>query len=441
LAIKEGKWLLINKIHQYLKSMNESVFQYAGFWRRFEAMLIDSFILLIFQLVIVVSLVCGAYVKVGYWPFEEVVNQLGSLIDVLWFILIWVYFAGMESSSTQATFGKMVLGLQVTDIEGNRISFLRATGRNMAKILSTAILSIGYLMAAFTKKKQALHDLAADCLVNKQKESSFWKLVFIAILFAVLLTGAIGAYVYYIKWPQWVKATEEAFQDAEEILLDPEKMFEPSTAPVPEKTKVVKESSASAGTDLKECDAMFKQLDVSGVIDNALAKKTGDCYESAIKSNPNNADAYYRLGKSQKLSGFTEHDDVEYTKSQYKKAQANLKKAIELNPSHKKAEFELFMLEMSMSDSDSRVSLGEITVERIREFVCDMSGIGKQADIAFMENGDEGETVFIRPADQECHFHLFHRSASGDETQLSSDPGGYQIVQASVLDDSGVKSR
>ena len=107
-------------------------------------------------------------------------------------------------------------------------------------------------------------------------------------------------------------------------------------------------TNATADTDLKECDAMFKQLDVGGVIENALAKKTAGCYESAIKSNPSDADAYYRLGRSQHLDGFSTHDDAKYTKSQYEKSQTNLKKAIELDPNHKKAEFELFMLGMSM---------------------------------------------------------------------------------------------
>jgi len=228
--------------------MNESAFQYAGFWRRFVAMLIDSFILTVIQIGILVILTFGAYVKVRYWPFEEMVNQLGGWMDVLWLILYWVYFAGMESSSKQATLGKMVLGLQVTDSECNRITFLRATGRNMAKILSALTLLIGYLMAAFTEKKQALHDLTASCLVIKRKESSFWKLVLIAMVFLALLTSSLGAYVYYIIWPQWAKATEE-------VLQDPEKLLESLPEPSPEKAKAVKESSASAGTDLKQVAA------------------------------------------------------------------------------------------------------------------------------------------------------------------------------------------
>ncbi len=77
----------------------------------------------------------------------------------------WLYFALMESSPRQATLGKQALGIMVTDLAGQRISFARATGRFFAKILSGLILWIGYVMAAFTERKQALHDLLASCLV------------------------------------------------------------------------------------------------------------------------------------------------------------------------------------------------------------------------------------------------------------------------------------
>jgi uncharacterized RDD family membrane protein YckC len=71
----------------------------------------------------------------------------------------------MESSSKQATLGKLALGIVVTDLNGNRISFGRATGRYFGKIVSGMIFAIGYIMAGFTEKKQALHDMIASCLV------------------------------------------------------------------------------------------------------------------------------------------------------------------------------------------------------------------------------------------------------------------------------------
>ena len=79
-----------------------------------------------------------------------------------------VYFALLESSERQATFGKMALGLKVTDLNGNRISFGQAVGRNLAKYISLVTLLIGYIMAGFTERKQALHDMIASTLVFKK---------------------------------------------------------------------------------------------------------------------------------------------------------------------------------------------------------------------------------------------------------------------------------
>jgi uncharacterized RDD family membrane protein YckC len=76
----------------------------------------------------------------------------------------WLYKAAMESSKFQATLGKMALSLRVVDLQGNRISFVRATGRYFAKFISV-IFFVGYIMAGFTQRKQALHDLIAKTYV------------------------------------------------------------------------------------------------------------------------------------------------------------------------------------------------------------------------------------------------------------------------------------
>jgi len=80
----------------------------------------------------------------------------------------WIYEAAMESSSLQATLGKMIFGMKVTDLNRNRISFARATGRHFAKYLSSMILFIGYIMAGFTERKQALHDIIASTVVVRR---------------------------------------------------------------------------------------------------------------------------------------------------------------------------------------------------------------------------------------------------------------------------------
>ena len=89
------------------------------------------------------------------------------IVGTLWMLGSWVYESLMESASKQATLGKMVLGLKVTDMEGRRISFSRATGRHFAKIISGMIFAVGYIMAGFTQRKQALHDMIAGTLVQR----------------------------------------------------------------------------------------------------------------------------------------------------------------------------------------------------------------------------------------------------------------------------------
>ncbi|MBM3325864.1 MAG: RDD family protein [Calditrichaeota bacterium] len=85
------------------------------------------------------------------------------------FIIGWLYCAILESSNWQATIGKRAVGIYVTDVNRNRITFGRATGRNFAKIVSWIILCIGYFMAGWTLKKQALHDMLAGTLVLRKQ--------------------------------------------------------------------------------------------------------------------------------------------------------------------------------------------------------------------------------------------------------------------------------
>ena len=77
----------------------------------------------------------------------------------------WMYFALMESSRLQATLGKLAVGIKVTDLAGNRIGFEKATWRYFGKFISALPLLGGFVMAAFTARRQALHDRMAGCLV------------------------------------------------------------------------------------------------------------------------------------------------------------------------------------------------------------------------------------------------------------------------------------
>ena len=78
----------------------------------------------------------------------------------------WLYYAYFESSEWQGTVGKKVMNLVVTDLEGNRLTFGRASGRYFARYITKLIpLGIGFILAGITEKKQALHDMIASCLV------------------------------------------------------------------------------------------------------------------------------------------------------------------------------------------------------------------------------------------------------------------------------------
>jgi uncharacterized RDD family membrane protein YckC len=101
---------------------------------------------------------------------DDTANVIAYVAWIIAFLLGWLYWALMESSSKQATLGKMALGIVVTDGQSRRISFGRATGRYFGRILSALILYIGFIIIAFTEKKQGLHDIMAGCLVVvKQK--------------------------------------------------------------------------------------------------------------------------------------------------------------------------------------------------------------------------------------------------------------------------------
>jgi uncharacterized RDD family membrane protein YckC len=82
---------------------------------------------------------------------------------------VWLYFAGLESSSRQATLSGPLLGVRVTDLEGERLTFTHATGRHFAMYLSAITpFAVGYWMAFWTRRRQTLHDLLARTLVVKK---------------------------------------------------------------------------------------------------------------------------------------------------------------------------------------------------------------------------------------------------------------------------------
>ncbi|WP_018872488.1 RDD family protein [Thioalkalivibrio sp. ALJ16] len=139
---------------------------YGGFWIRVGAYLLDAVIIGVPQ--VVAQALISPETMVARGPDDPVPPG-----EAAWFlvnvVVAWLYWAGMHSSRYQATLGKMVFGLRVVDFNGDRITFLRATGRHFATILSGLILMIGYIMVAFTRRRQALHDLIANTLVVRKE--------------------------------------------------------------------------------------------------------------------------------------------------------------------------------------------------------------------------------------------------------------------------------
>lgn len=159
--------------------------QYAGFWIRVLAVIIDWLVLALPNCLIamvVQTLILGSpFSPPGFGPSPQTFGPSGPDLDTLlsFFLtimaynavtvlaqtaVVWPYYAFMESSRWQATLGKRAVGIMVTDLDGTRISFARATGRYFASWLS-GILCIGYIIAAFTERKQTLHDMIAGTLV------------------------------------------------------------------------------------------------------------------------------------------------------------------------------------------------------------------------------------------------------------------------------------
>jgi uncharacterized RDD family membrane protein YckC len=161
------------------------VVAYAGFWLRFVAHILDGLIIglpvVIVIMIIVLSSGFGAFLHNLPNPPsppepDEVASALGAaffvgigLIVLVAFLGSWLYYALFESSSWQATPGKKVLNIFVTDMNGAPVSFGRATGRYFSKFVTQLIpLGIGYMLAGLTERKQALHDMIASTLVLRR---------------------------------------------------------------------------------------------------------------------------------------------------------------------------------------------------------------------------------------------------------------------------------
>lgn len=158
--------------------------EYAGFWSRVAALIVDNAILTILGIALLI-----AAASVG--------AEAVAIANLALFLIAFLYWPLMECSERQATLGKQLLGIQVTDANGARLTFVRSLLRNLAKIISSLPFGLGFLLAAFTARRQALHDLITKCLVVRAGPSNFGKAVVATVL--ALVISIAGGYYYFTE--------------------------------------------------------------------------------------------------------------------------------------------------------------------------------------------------------------------------------------------------
>jgi uncharacterized RDD family membrane protein YckC len=159
---------------------------YAGFWKRVAAYILDAIVLYIPQMLIEKAFGGDAAKAALKQASLDAVGNPDALMaaNMHYYSTMWpamlvilaigvLYFTVCESSAWQGTLGKLALGIRVTDMDGRRISFPRALGRYFSKFLSAIILGVGFLMVAWTRRKQGLHDMICGTLVLNGRASEF----------------------------------------------------------------------------------------------------------------------------------------------------------------------------------------------------------------------------------------------------------------------------
>ena len=175
---------------------------YASVWKRFFAFLIDVFIFVIL-----------------FWVLAQVMDNASVSLTLL--VLIWLYYALLESSPLQASVGKIIIGLKVVDKRGRRLSFWQATERILSKLITNITFYFGFFIAAFDKRKQTLHDrISHSAVIRKmdnfdpdffeaEEEDEFPSFTFITIVSVLLALVFVGLLVFLVASPQYQKAARQ----------------------------------------------------------------------------------------------------------------------------------------------------------------------------------------------------------------------------------------
>tara|TARA_B100000676_G_scaffold84701_1_gene84748 strand:- start:30 stop:683 length:654 start_codon:yes stop_codon:yes gene_type:complete len=169
MCTKCGGSLGLSDAYNHFNSLSN---KYAGFWKRAAAAFVDSLIIMplgfliigimhwldLYNFFLLLDLDYNQYVDPDYYLFYLLPSSLVGIF----------YFCGMESSSKQATLGKMALGIKVVGMQDEQISFGKALARHFGKWISALCCYIGFIMVGLTHKKQGLHDILASAqVINK----------------------------------------------------------------------------------------------------------------------------------------------------------------------------------------------------------------------------------------------------------------------------------
>jgi uncharacterized RDD family membrane protein YckC len=154
----------VQRLRQGMATTTPRVFEYAGFWIRFVAALIDGVVLQLVQWVVMMVFgleTVAITLRPGFNTYFGTGPRIGFMLGLAYYATFWTLYG--------ATPGKMALGLKIIRPDGGPISAGRAIGRYFAEILSALTLMIGYMMAGWDSEKRALHDRIADTRVIKTR--------------------------------------------------------------------------------------------------------------------------------------------------------------------------------------------------------------------------------------------------------------------------------
>lgn len=143
----------------------QRMIEYAGFWMRLLAYIVDAVILDVTVVVLasIVGFVIGYAASASdVEPNELVMQLLGTVVALGCGLLYYTYFT---SGTWQATPGKRICGIHVICADGSRVTALLALGRYVSYLVSALPLGIGFLMIGWNKEKKGLHDIMCDTRV------------------------------------------------------------------------------------------------------------------------------------------------------------------------------------------------------------------------------------------------------------------------------------